>query len=163
LTWRNSCRPCSTFPGSKHARAVFRHRGGSRSHERRKAAPRLHDGVNQFSRFGRAKVAAWNQFAQHISYQQGDFQKGADLRALGAQCASLEKEWGAQSPPHLFIWPHRRAVRRDSKIPRPCRTGTRSGFARIVIEKPIGYDLDSARALNCHPRRQFEESQIFPD
>src|ERR1039457_3016959 len=42
-----------------------------------KLRQRLHNGVNQFSRFGKAKDAAWNQFAKHISYQQGDFQKQA--------------------------------------------------------------------------------------
>ena len=36
---------------------------------------RWHDGVNRFSRFGKTKTAAWNQFARHIQYQQGDFKK----------------------------------------------------------------------------------------
>ena len=34
-------------------------------------------------------------------------------------------------------------------------------WARIVIEKPIGYDLESARALNAVLAASFEESQIF--
>ncbi len=33
--------------------------------------------------------------------------------------------------------------------------------SRIVIEKPIGYDLDSALALNRTLASAFEESQIF--
>ena len=33
--------------------------------------------------------------------------------------------------------------------------------ARIVIEKPIGYDLDSALALNRTLASGFQESQIF--
>ena len=36
---------------------------------------RLRDGVNQFSRLGKPKAAIWNQFAKHIHYQPGDFQK----------------------------------------------------------------------------------------
>ena len=36
-----------------------------------KLRQRLHDGVNQFSRFGKAKAAVWNQFAKHIHYQAG--------------------------------------------------------------------------------------------
>src|SRR5476651_1484478 len=38
---------------------------------------RLHSGVNQFSRFGKARAAAWNRFAPHLSYQQGDFKKAS--------------------------------------------------------------------------------------
>jgi glucose-6-phosphate 1-dehydrogenase len=34
-------------------------------------------------------------------------------------------------------------------------------FARIVIEKPIGYDLESARALNAILAASFDECQIF--
>ena len=55
---------------------------------------RLHDGVNRFSRFGKAKAAEWNKFAPHISYQPGDFEKPATYRTLGAHCAKLEKAWG---------------------------------------------------------------------
>jgi glucose-6-phosphate 1-dehydrogenase len=33
--------------------------------------------------------------------------------------------------------------------------------SRVVIEKPIGYDLESARKLNRVLTRSFHESQIF--
>src|ERR1700677_2203958 len=70
----------------------------------------LHNGINQFSRFGKANVAAWNQFAKHIHYQQGDFEKLGTYTALGAQCARLEKEWAIKvhrifymaTPPSMF-------------------------------------------------------------
>ncbi len=35
------------------------------------------------------------------------------------------------------------------------------GFRRIVIEKPFGMDLASARALNATLQQQFDESQIY--
>ena len=122
---------------------------------------RLHQGVNQFSRFGKAKDAAWNEFAKHISYQQGDFKKPQTYAALGAQCARLEKEWGAKThrifymatPPSMFgeipKYLGKAGLARDRK------------FARIVVEKPIGYDLESALALNAILAANFEESQIF--
>jgi glucose-6-phosphate 1-dehydrogenase len=122
---------------------------------------RLHDGVNQFSRFGKAKGAAWNKFAPHLQYQRGDFKKLATYQALGAQCTRLEKTWGTKAhriyymatPPSLFgeipKYLGRAGLARDRE------------FARLVIEKPIGYDLDSARALNAVLGATFEESQIF--
>src|ERR1017187_7118946 len=58
---------------------------------------RLHDGVNRFSRFGKVKTAAWNQFAPHVHYQQGDFTKLQTYTALEAQCAKLEKLWGTKA------------------------------------------------------------------
>jgi glucose-6-phosphate 1-dehydrogenase len=41
------------------------------------------------------------------------------------------------------------------------RPGTNGGFARIVIEKPFGRDLDSAVALDATLHAAFDESQIF--
>jgi glucose-6-phosphate 1-dehydrogenase len=36
-----------------------------------------------------------------------------------------------------------------------------AGFTRIVVEKPFGHDLASARELNAVLHRHFDESQIF--
>jgi glucose-6-phosphate 1-dehydrogenase len=122
---------------------------------------RLHDGVNQFSRFGKPKPAAWNQFAPHIQYQQGDFKKLSTYTALGVSCARLEKTWGTKAhrifymatPPSMFgeipKYLGRAGLARDRE------------WARIVIEKPIGYDLASARALNAILAASFEETQIY--
>ena len=35
------------------------------------------------------------------------------------------------------------------------------GTAAVVIEKPFGHDLDSARALNCQVNAVFREDQVF--
>ena len=122
---------------------------------------RLHDGVKKYSRQGMAKTSEWEEFAGHIHYQQGDFKILQTYTALGEQFTKLEKEWDAKvhrifymaTPPAMF-----------GEIPK--RLGE-SGLAsdrdraRIVIEKPIGYDLESARELNSILSDSFDESQIF--
>jgi glucose-6-phosphate 1-dehydrogenase len=35
------------------------------------------------------------------------------------------------------------------------------GWTRVVVEKPFGYDLDSAQALNEQVHRHFEEDQVY--
>ncbi len=122
---------------------------------------RLQEGVSLFSRFGKPKAAAWDQFAQHISYQQGDFKEAGTYAALGARCAALEKTWGTKAhrifymatPPSMFgeipKYLGKAGLARDRE------------WARIVVEKPIGYDLTSALALNKVLGASFDESQIF--
>ena len=122
---------------------------------------RLHDGVRKFSRQGMVKAAEWSEFARHIRYQQGDFKKLQTYTALGEECAKLEKEWGAKAhrifymatPPSMFgeipKYLGKAGLARDRQ------------WTRIVVEKPIGYDLESARALNAILAANFEESQIF--
>jgi len=122
---------------------------------------RLHEGVSKFARSGKVSSKEWAEFARHIRYLQGDFKGNATYKELGALCASLDKEWGVKAqrifymatPPSLF-----------GEI--PCfleRAGLAADreHARIVCEKPIGYDLDSALELNRTLASAFQESQIF--
>ena len=116
---------------------------------------RLHDGVNQFSRFGKAKTAAWNLFAPHIQYLQGDFKQPATYAALGRQCTKLEKQWGTKArrifymatPPSMF-----------GEIPKylgQAGLARDREWSRIVIEKPIGYRLGVGARFERHSRRQL--------
>ena len=122
---------------------------------------RLHEGIKKFARSGKTAVKEWNEFSRHIRYLQGDFKSHATYTELSRQCASLEKEWGSKAqrifymatPPSLF-----------GEIPRflgHANLAADRERSRIVIEKPIGYDLESALALNRTLTRVFQESQIF--
>jgi len=122
---------------------------------------RLHDGVNKFSRFGKVKAGAWNQFAQHIHYQPGDFKKLQTYRELGIHCAKLEKEWGTKANRIFYMATPPSMFREIPKYRGKTGLARDREWARIVIEKPIGYDLESARALNAILAASFDESQIF--
>ncbi|HEY5038144.1 MAG TPA: glucose-6-phosphate dehydrogenase, partial [bacterium] len=105
-----------------------------------KLRSRLHDGVKKFSRQRKVKTSQWAEFAGHFRYQQGDFKNLETYKGLGEQCAKLEKEWGTKAhrifymatPPSMF-----------GEIPKYLgQAGLASDreWARIVVEKPIGYD-----------------------
>ncbi len=122
---------------------------------------RLHEGVKKFARSGKTAVKEWNEFSRHIRYLQGDFKANGTYKELSDQCVSLEKEWGSKAqrifymatPPSLF-----------GEIPSFLNYAGLSADrerSRIVIEKPIGYDLESALALNRTLASGFQESQIF--
>ncbi len=122
---------------------------------------RLQDGVRQHARQGVFKLAAWQEFARHIGYEQGDFKKAETYVTLGQRCAKLEKEWGAKAhriyymatPPSMFgvipVYLGKAGLAQDRE------------WARIVVEKPIGYDLASALALNALLAEHFLECQIY--
>jgi len=122
---------------------------------------RLREGVKKFARCGKAVAKEWNEVSRHIHYLQGDFKSHATYKELSNQCVRLEKEWGRKAqrifymatPPSLF-----------GEIPtflNYAGLGTDRERSRIVIEKPIGYDLESALALNRTLAGVFQESQIF--
>ncbi len=121
----------------------------------------LHTGVDQFGCCGKSKAADWTPFSKHIFSLSGDFTKGQTYRDLGQLCAKLEKEWKMKphnifylaTPPSLF-----------GEIPKQLHKAGLAedkGYARLVIEKPLGYDLASAQDLNNQLTAYFDESQIF--
>jgi len=122
---------------------------------------RFLDGVNRFSPKGKAKATDWKSFSRHITYHQGDYQDPATYLRLSETCAKLDKDWQEKAirifhlatPPELFgVIP---------KMLAGARLNQDRKRARIVVEKPIGHDLDSARKLNATLTESFQESQIF--
>ena len=119
------------------------------------------DGINKFSRHCNVSEESYREFAKRIFYQQGDFKKRETYETLKNQCEKLEKEWDKKlqlviymaTPPAMF-----------SEIPKYLNeVGLTNDEERerIVIEKPIGYNIESARTLNNILTSNFHESQIF--
>jgi glucose-6-phosphate 1-dehydrogenase len=122
---------------------------------------RLLNDINQFSRTGKAKSKAWEDFVPHIFYQQADVKTAASYKEFGQRIKALEEEWGAPAnviyylavAPEFFPIIATNLAKNDLAAD-PERT-------RIVIEKPFGHDLDSARALNQLLAQHFNERQIY--
>ncbi len=122
---------------------------------------RLRDGIEKFSRNGMVSDEEWSKFAAHIYYKQGDFTKQKIYSELKEQHANLEKEWNEKAelifymatPPVMFgeIPKHLKEAGLANDLER----------ARIVVEKPIGYDITSALKLNQTLTDNFSECQIF--
>ena len=119
------------------------------------------DGVKRFSRKGKVKSTDWNDFAGHITYHQGDFKDPATYSNLETQCAQLDQEWKVKAGHifHLATPPVMVAV--IPKLLADAGLNRNRSRDRIVVEKPIGHDLDSAREMNRTLTASFHESQIF--
>ncbi len=121
----------------------------------------LFEGVKRFSRNGKVKRAIWNTFAQHVTYHQGDFKDPATYSTLAAKCAQLDKEWKVNAGHifHLATPPVMIGV--IPKLLADAGLNRDRVRDRIVVEKPIGHDLESARDMNRTLRESFHELQIF--
>jgi glucose-6-phosphate 1-dehydrogenase len=121
----------------------------------------LHDGINKFSRNGGASDDEWKNFSSNIYLLEGDFTKKETYTALKKQCEDLDEKWKTKAqrvfymatPPAMF-----------SEIPKHLKEEGLSDdlqHSRLVVEKPVGYDLESAKKLNAIFTGCFRESQIF--
>ena len=122
---------------------------------------RLHEGVRRFSNLGSIKAADWKAFAANISYQRGDFVAARTYAVLAKRLAALDEAWNAKPVRifHLATPPSLIGV--ISKSLSAAGLARERQRARIVVEKPIGSDLESARRLNRALTKYFHESQIF--
>lgn len=104
--------------------------------------------------------ALWREFAASIYYFVGDIEESDDFPPLREFLTSLEAEQGATRVYYLSTAPHLYAP----VIARLGDAGLASedrGPVRIVIEKPFGTDLATARELNENIHKVFDERQVF--
>jgi glucose-6-phosphate 1-dehydrogenase len=121
----------------------------------------LREGVSRFSRRGKVKAEEWNRFANQVHYLQGDYGKLQTYSTLRDQWAKLEKEWGAKGQCILYMATPPSMFGEISKCLGEAGLARDRERTRVVVEKPIGYDLPSALALNIRLAETFAESQIF--
>jgi glucose-6-phosphate 1-dehydrogenase len=94
---------------------------------------------------------AFARLCSLLRYVDGDYQDPATF-------AALRKELGAaQHPAHYLAIP---PVMFSTVVEQLCKSGC-AGGARIIVEKPFGRDLASARALNRILLGCLDESAIF--
>ncbi len=121
----------------------------------------LLDAINQFSRNGKAKKEEWEKFASHITFQDADLTQAATFKPFGKLIEKYKKQW--QKTPSIIYYcavaPRFFCTIAEniskSKIENDPAT------TRIIIEKPFGTDLDSAKALNKRLLGIFDEKQIY--
>ncbi|MEP7290011.1 MAG: glucose-6-phosphate dehydrogenase [Chloroflexota bacterium] len=116
--------------------------------------------VAKFSRTG-INDTVWSGFAESMFYQQVQFDKVEDYHKLGERLDQLDRERGTQAnrlfylaiPPDLYS--EVAGFLGESGLNKS------DGYTRIIIEKPLGKDLDSARVLNQNLRKVYQEDQIY--
>jgi len=122
---------------------------------------RFLDGVKRFSRNGKMKSRGWSDFARHVTYHQGDFKDPVTYSNLEKRCAKLDKNWKVKAGHIFHMATPPVMVGVIPKLLADAGLNRNRLRDRIVVEKPIGQDLDSAREMNRTLRESFHESQIF--
>ena len=120
-------------------------------------------GIDAHSRVEVTDESVWNGFAARLRYMSAGFDDSAAFARLAALLEELDATMGTAgnrlyylaTAPEFFpliamnLGGAGLAEERDGK------------FARIVVEKPFGADLASARTLNDQLGQTFRERQVF--
>jgi glucose-6-phosphate 1-dehydrogenase len=122
---------------------------------------RYRESISAYSRRGSPEDPSWTDFSSKIRTFRADLEVDASYHELARKVSEKEKAWGGQAeqiyylatPPMLFE-PITRGLGNAGIAKNRDR-------ARVVVEKPLGHDLESSHAINQSLARYFEERQIF--
>jgi glucose-6-phosphate 1-dehydrogenase len=95
--------------------------------------------------------AVFDRLAARFAYVQGDFADPATYKRVAAAIKNAKRPvFYLEMPPSLF-----------GRVVEGLAGAGLSKNARVVVEKPFGHDLASARALAAELHRSVREEQIF--
>ncbi len=110
-----------------------------------------------------------DKFSSRLFYFRGQYDSVADFKGLQKRIEDLARQSSGPAnwlfylatPPGAFV-PIVRSLK-QAGLARECggEGDPSAPWSRIIIEKPFGRDLQSARALNAEIRQCFDERQIF--
>ena len=119
------------------------------------------EGIDRFSRQGKADDEAWRAFSARITYRQADFDDAAAYANLATKLDQLDIGWKAKATRVFYLSTPPTVVQMVGKHLNHSGLSEDAERARIVCEKPFGRDLDSARELNAYMTGLFDERQIY--
>ena len=104
------------------------------------------------------------RFLARIAYHSGNFNQPGGLQSLRGHVESLERERGLPgnrlfylaTDPEFFA-PIVDSLSQAGLV----AEANGSGWRRVIIEKPFGHDLTSAKALNADILKRLHEHQIY--
>jgi glucose-6-phosphate 1-dehydrogenase len=103
----------------------------------------------------------WRKFAERIHYMAGELDQDETYRKVATRLEELASEGASRN--HLFYLatPPSLAPAIVKGLGKANLADENDHWSRIVVEKPFGSDLKSAKALNATIAEVFAESQVY--
>jgi len=104
----------------------------------------------------------WERMAGRLFYHRMEYDKEQGFGSLADFVSKLDQEYGTNGNRlfYLAVPPTLYPVIAGN-LGKAGMASSEKGFSRIVVEKPFGRDLTSARELDGTLHRYFQEEQIF--
>ncbi|RYG46706.1 MAG: glucose-6-phosphate dehydrogenase (NADP(+)), partial [Chitinophagaceae bacterium] len=121
----------------------------------------LEEGIHSFSRTGKAKKKDWDAFSKNIFYSSADIKDPKSFADLKTTIAGKQQEFGPDTQVIYYLAVAPKFFPAIAECLAKYDLSGDKHKTRIVIEKPFGHDLESARELNQMLKQIFSEKQIY--
>ncbi|ULO08324.1 glucose-6-phosphate dehydrogenase [Paenibacillus sp. 19GGS1-52] len=119
------------------------------------------ESILEFCRYQAGDESEWNEFVQHFEYKSLDINNIDGFRELRAQTEALEEKFHIPGNRMFYL---ALAPELFGSVSFNLKAGgmlDSQGWNRLVIEKPFGYNLESAETLNGQIREVFKEEEVY--
>ena len=126
---------------------------------------KMHETVSKFSRTGLKDESVWQQFASALYYVQESYEGLEGYQKLKQFIDGFDR--GSRVPPvrvfYLATPPelYGSVVQQIAAVGLTCHENDSEPRTRVIIEKPFGTDLETARELNRRVHEVLDEKQIY--
>jgi len=109
------------------------------------------------------KDEVWDGFAQSIYYHRSEFGDTEGYAALKKRLDEIDEEKGTNGNRlyYLAVAPSQFEIILDGLRDHGLNEAKEGAWSRVIVEKPFGVDLDSARELNNIVSKSFDESDTY--
>ncbi|HLZ16337.1 MAG TPA: glucose-6-phosphate dehydrogenase [Cyclobacteriaceae bacterium] len=122
---------------------------------------KLLDGITQFSRKGAAEKSKWAEFSSRVFYQASDLNDEKAYANFGKTILQYQQEWKEEPNIVYYLAVAPKLISIIAENISKNKLAVNPDITRIVIEKPFGHDLESAKSLNNLLHNLFDEKQIY--
>ncbi len=124
---------------------------------------RSRDGIEHFSR-QKLTDSHWNDIARALFYIEGSFNDASAYEQLKAKLDAVDQQFGIAGNRVFYLAIPPTMV--DAAVGHLKQAGmikppNQEPFTRVIVEKPIGRDLTSAKEINNSVAAAFAESQTY--
>jgi glucose-6-phosphate 1-dehydrogenase len=105
--------------------------------------------------------AVWESFASSLFYTSGDFADAESFNTLRSRLEQLDGERGTGGNRIFYLSTAPSFFGLISEQLGKAGLNQGTGWTRVIVEKPFGHDLGSARALNEELAAVFHEEQVY--
>src|SRR4029434_5600029 len=107
----------------------------------------------------------WDEFVPALHYITADFEDPAGYQQLGQRLREMDREHGTNSNRLFYLATspsfYATIAQNLAQHGLVSRRSGAAGWTRMIIEKPFGHDLESARRLDEVIHTVFDEAQVY--
>lgn len=122
---------------------------------------RMEDALKQFLEDTPFDDRLWQDFCRHLYYLAGDLQDPDLYSAMARRLEQIETEGRTTGNVLFYLSTQPSYYATVARGIGAAGMQTGRGWRRLVVEKPFGHDLASARELNCALQEVFPEQAIY--